>query len=153
MVNKLPANKTPDLFFQHLMMDLFRLVLVIFSLILASHLPKSAESFKCTRQINSCSCVTNLGSQVFDLSPLDTGGSSAKLSATDPNSPNRLFEYNPCSSIPCPTDRTAAICNFEWLLPSASFPLGALLEEWDIWLINCFDRELFSSPCLCFFFT
>ena len=94
-------------------------VFLILTSLLALQPSSRVQGISCIKQINTCSCVTDLDGQTLDFSKLDSGGNPPYFEVNDPNDP-RLYEYNPCSAIPCPDKRIAAICG---IFSDGAFPV------------------------------
>ena len=50
----------------------------------------AGDAYSCKRQLNNCSCVTNVGDWIIDLSPLDNEAHNRPLFSVD--GPDVIYE-------------------------------------------------------------
>ena len=53
---------------------------------------RTGDSYLCERQLNNCSCVTNVGGWVIDLSPLDKEAHGESAFSVSGYSPDIIFK-------------------------------------------------------------
>ena len=72
---------------------------------------RMAEGLSCTKQLSTCSCVTDEG-PVLNFSALDAGGYNKIMFRRYDDSVGipRYIEYNPCTAFICNGGDTAAVC-------------------------------------------
>ncbi len=83
-------------------------VLIVFGIL--SITSGMVNSYGCNRKLNSCSCETDRGGWILDLSPLDTAHLGRPAFTITNFTIGATFTFNPCSGFRCGDRFNTGVC-------------------------------------------